>query len=121
MEGVDRSYVCRKEDSPGYGRKFKATHFDNHLINTTSISKEDIPLARAVVHFFTHHYYNKEDQKNGTRYYPGKGTFRVTGNKQGSPLPLKKRERITLCQPDKNRTGLSGRKIHGVGKPKLPI
>jgi hypothetical protein len=121
MEGVDRSYVCRKEGSPGYGRKIKVTQFDNHLINTARVSKEDIPLARSVVHFFTYHFYQKEDRKNGTRYHPGKGVVRAIGHKQGGTVPPAKRERFTLCQPDKNRTGLSGRKIHGVGKQKLPV
>ena len=121
MESVDRSYICRKKDGKGkphrdYGKKFCATHFDNHLINETNISKEDIPLARAVIHFFTYHYYKREDEKNGTTYYPGKGIVRTAGDKQSKSLPIKERKRITLCKPNKDRTCLSSETIHEVDK-----
>ena len=124
MEHEDRSYTCRKKDKKGkphrdYGKKFYATQFDNHLINETNFSKEDIPLARAIVHYFAYHYYKKEDARNGTRYYPGRGVVGVSENKQSNSLPIKKREGIALCKPNQNRASISSRKIHGVGKPKL--
>ena len=123
MEQIDRSYICRKKGKKGsthrdYGKKFFATQFDNHLVNETNISKEDVPLARAIVHLFTHNFYKKEDE-NGTKYYSGKGVVSITGNKQSKPLPAEKRERITLCQPNQNREDLSSRKIYGLDKAKL--
>ena len=119
MESVDRSYICRDEKSKLYGRKIAATKFDNHLINKTNISKEDIPLARAVIHFLKN-IFKKEDEKDGNTYYPGKGVVRTSGNKQSKSLSIKKRERITLCKPNSNRKSLSSQKIHTVGKSKLP-
>lgn len=119
MESVDRSYICINEKSKLYGKKIKATQFDNHMICTKNFSGEDIPLARAIVHYFTYHYYKKEDSRNGTRYYLGKGVIRISGNKQSSSLPIEKRKRITLCRPNQNRKNLSSRKIHGMDKPKL--
>ena len=119
MESVDRSYICKDKKSNLYGRKIAATKFDNHKIRTENFSGEDIPLARAIVHYFTYHYYKKEDEKNGTTYYPGKGVVRTAGNKQSKSLPVKEREGITLCDPNQKRAGLSSRKIHGLGKSKL--
>ena len=124
MESVDRSYICRKKGKDGkphrdYGKKFQVTQFDNHLVCERNFSREDIALARAIVHYFTYHYYKKEDERNGTSYYPGKGIVEVFGNHQSNPSPTKERKRAALCKPKQNRTGLSGRKIYGVDKPKL--
>jgi len=96
MESVDRSYICRKKDGKGkphrdYGKKFYATQFDNHLINETNISKEDIPLSRTVIHLFVYNYYKREDEKNGTRDRSGKRFNRNLRSKQGSHVSVKKK------------------------------
>lgn len=96
MEFVDRSYICKSKDKKGkphrdYGKKFQAMQFDNYLINETNISKEDIPLARAIVHFFTYHYFKKEGLKNGARDCSGKRFNRNTRSKQGSHVSVKKK------------------------------
>ena len=119
IESADRSYTCRDKKSKLFGRKIAATQFDNHKICERNFSREDIPLARAIVHYFAYNFYKKEDLKNGVTYHPGKGTARVFRNKQSNPSPAKKRKRTALCKPKQNRTGLSGRKIHGVDKPNL--
>jgi len=119
MEAADRSYICKDKKSKLYGRKVIATQFDNHMIGTKNVSRQDVTLARAIVHYFTYHYYKKEDERNATSYYPGKGIVEVFGNHQSNPSPTKERKRAALCKPKQNRTGLSGRKIHGVDKPKL--
>ena len=116
MESADRSYLCKYKKSNLYGRKIAATKFDNHKIRTESFSREDMPLARAVIHLFVYNYYIMEDRKNGTTYYPGKGIVRTARDKQSKSLPIEERKRIALCKPNQNREGLSSRKIHGVGK-----
>jgi len=120
MEATDRSYTCINKKSNLYGRKIKQTQFDAHMICTRNILKveQDMPLATAIIHHFVYHYY-KGGNDNGTRYYPGKGIVEVFGNHQSNPSPTKERKRAALCKPKQNRTGLSGRKIHGVDKPKL--
>ncbi|MBW1853312.1 MAG: hypothetical protein JRJ00_01300 [Deltaproteobacteria bacterium] len=96
MESIDRSYICRKKDGKGkphrdYGKKFCATQFDNHLINETNISKEDIPLARAVIHLFVYNYYKREDEKNGPRDRSRKRFNRNPRSKQGSHVSATKK------------------------------
>ena len=119
MESVDRSFICKDRKSKLYGRKIRATQFDNHLVCTRNFSGEDISLARAVVHYLTYHHYKKEDKRNGTTYYPGEGVVRVARNKQGSSLPPEKRERVTLCKTHPDRKSLSRTKIPRMGGAKL--
>jgi hypothetical protein len=119
MEATDRSYVCRDKKSKLHGKKTAATQFDNHMIGTKNFSRQDVALARAIVHYFAHNFYKKEDKINGVTYHPGKGAVRVFRNQQSNPSPTKERKRAALRKPNQNRTGLSGRKIHGVDKPKL--
>jgi hypothetical protein len=51
MESVDRTYICKNKKSPLYGRKIKATAFDNHRINTTIVG--DTPKARLFAEIVT--------------------------------------------------------------------
>ena len=124
MEHEDRSYTCRKKGKKGnphrdYGKRFHATQFDNHLINETSISKEDIPLARAIIKFLTNHTNIMEDQRNGTTYYFRRGTTAIPGDQQGNSLPTEKEKRTSLRGVKQEDQGLSSREIHGVDKPEL--
>lgn len=114
MESEDRSYKCKKT-----GKTYKATHFDNHMVCPRNFSRDDIPLARAIIHYFTYHYYRKEDMKNGTRYYPGKGVVRISGYKQSNSLPIEERKKFTVCKPKSYTKNLFSRKIYGMGKSKL--
>lgn len=96
MEFVDRSYICKSKDKKGkphrdYGKKFQATEFDNNAVCEKNFSGEDIPLARAIVHYFTYHYYKKEGLKNGARDCSGKRFNRNLRSKQGGHVSFKKK------------------------------
>jgi len=91
MESADRSYICKDKKSKSYGRKIAATQFDNYMISERNFSREDIPLARALVHYFAYHYYKKEDLTNGTRDCIGKRFNRNLRSKQGSHVSAKKK------------------------------
>jgi hypothetical protein len=104
MESVDRSYRCRKT-----GKLYTATKLDNYLISTRNFSREDIPLATAIVHYFTYHFYKQEDQRNGTRDCRGKRFNRNTRSKQGSHVSVKEK-RTSIYKYKQKSQNLSGQR-----------
>jgi hypothetical protein len=114
IESADKSYICRRKGKKGKphkdcGKKFCATQFDNHLINETNVARENIPLARAIVHYFAYHYFKKEGNKNGTRDRRGKRFNRNLRSKQGSHVSVKKK-RTSIYKYQQKSQNLSGQR-----------
>ena len=94
MEDNDRSYICRKEESPHYGRKITATQFENHLVNERCWVSETLPIVKAILKILTEEV--KEDVRSEfQKHHLRRGVEEAVEDQQGATGEYEK-ERVTL-------------------------
>ena len=114
MESVDKSYICRKEKSKQYGKKFKWTQFENHMICTEVHDRREIPKATLFAGILTDYLLlEREEEENGARDCSGKRFNRNLRSKQGSHVSVKKKG-ASIYKYQQKSQNLSGQRPDGI-------